>query len=107
MLDMILHVKDRLLCIECSYPSDDDLNNLPWVWLIVNKVPWDPSILEDKNGITIPSCWVGGLEFMEATNKDAQEEGDSNKFEEYVIQQNKALTFFAKAMCLAMGGSIV
>ena len=56
MLDMPLDIKDGLLVIECSYPSEDDMKNLHRVWLTSNELPWDPSILEDDSGITVPSC---------------------------------------------------
>eukprot|EP00957_Ditylum_brightwellii_P015946 1201026-Ditylum_brightwellii.AAC.1 len=36
---MDLKVKDGLLAIECSYPSKDDLRDLPRVWLTGNEVP--------------------------------------------------------------------
>eukprot|EP00957_Ditylum_brightwellii_P193529 14737517-Ditylum_brightwellii.AAC.1 len=51
MLDMDLEVKDGLLAIECSYPSNDDLRDLPRVWLMGNKVPWDPTILDEESDI--------------------------------------------------------
>eukprot|EP00957_Ditylum_brightwellii_P179455 13670567-Ditylum_brightwellii.AAC.1 len=55
MLDMHLEVKDGLLATECAYPSDSDLTNLPHVWLTSNEVPWEPTILENENSITVPA----------------------------------------------------
>ena len=48
MLDLELDVKDGLLGVECTYPSDSDLDELPRVWLTSNKVPWDSSILDQE-----------------------------------------------------------
>eukprot|EP00957_Ditylum_brightwellii_P059186 4491864-Ditylum_brightwellii.AAC.1 len=45
---MDLKVKDGLLAIECSHPSNDDLQDLPRVWLTGNEVPWDPTILDEE-----------------------------------------------------------
>eukprot|EP00957_Ditylum_brightwellii_P004785 364784-Ditylum_brightwellii.AAC.1 len=58
MVDLDLKAKDGLLAIHCSYPLNRDLQELLWVWLTDNKVPWNPSILEEEN-LTVPSCWDG------------------------------------------------
>eukprot|EP00957_Ditylum_brightwellii_P150095 11430561-Ditylum_brightwellii.AAC.1 len=58
MVDLDLKVKDGLLAIHCSYPSNRDLQELPQVWLTDNKVPWNPSIIEEES-LTVPSCWDG------------------------------------------------
>eukprot|EP00957_Ditylum_brightwellii_P126348 9631850-Ditylum_brightwellii.AAC.1 len=61
---MQLDVKDGLLAVEYSYPSEKDLDELPRVWLISNEVPWDPKILDVDESLTVPSCWDGESEFL-------------------------------------------
>eukprot|EP00957_Ditylum_brightwellii_P061910 4698368-Ditylum_brightwellii.AAC.1 len=56
MLDMDLEVRDGLLAIERSYPLNDDLCHLPRVWLTGNKIPWDPTILDEENDIRVLLC---------------------------------------------------
>eukprot|EP00957_Ditylum_brightwellii_P157728 12005618-Ditylum_brightwellii.AAC.1 len=46
MLNMQFDVKDGLLAVECSYPLEKNLDELPRVWLTSNEVPWNPKILE-------------------------------------------------------------
>eukprot|EP00957_Ditylum_brightwellii_P065924 4999584-Ditylum_brightwellii.AAC.1 len=71
MLDIYLQVKDGLLTIECSYPSDNDLHDLPRVWLIGNEAPsWDPTTLDEESDIRVPLCWNGESKFDEANNND-------------------------------------
>ena len=67
MLDMQLEVQDGLLGIECSFPSDQDLDELPRVWLTSNETPWDPSVL-DNNTLSVVPCWDGHSEFTQATD---------------------------------------
>eukprot|EP00957_Ditylum_brightwellii_P102920 7844179-Ditylum_brightwellii.AAC.1 len=43
MLDLELTAKDGLLAIECAYPSQKDLDELPRLWLTSNETPRDPS----------------------------------------------------------------
>eukprot|EP00957_Ditylum_brightwellii_P065560 4972825-Ditylum_brightwellii.AAC.1 len=91
---MDLEVKDGLLVIECSYPSDNDLHELPRVWLIGKKVLWDPTILDQESNIRVPLCWDGESEFEEASNNDEQEQDERNQFEDYILQTQKATKFF-------------
>ena len=58
-LDMPLDVTDGLLAIECEYPSDEEMNTLPRVWVTSNAQPWDPNTLNSDDDIVIPSCWDG------------------------------------------------
>eukprot|EP00957_Ditylum_brightwellii_P181284 13809864-Ditylum_brightwellii.AAC.1 len=67
MLDMGLEVKDRLLAIECTYPSDNDSCDLPRVWLMGNEVPWDPSILDEESNVRVLLCWDGESDFGKPT----------------------------------------
>eukprot|EP00957_Ditylum_brightwellii_P021250 1602940-Ditylum_brightwellii.AAC.1 len=67
---MDLEVKDGILAIECSYPSNDDLHYLPRVWLMRNEFPWDPTILDEENNIRVLLCWDGESEFEEANSND-------------------------------------
>eukprot|EP00957_Ditylum_brightwellii_P029318 2216399-Ditylum_brightwellii.AAC.1 len=73
---MDLKVKDGLLAIECSYPSNDNLRELPRVWLTGNEVPWDPTILDEEDNIKVLLCWDGESEFDEASNNDVQEQDE-------------------------------
>ena len=94
MVDMELEVKDGLLAIECAYPSEDDLERLPRVWLTSNEVPWDPSVLEEDSSITIPSCWDGESEFLEASDRNMQGQEEINQFGEYILQKQNSFQFF-------------
>eukprot|EP00957_Ditylum_brightwellii_P102632 7821778-Ditylum_brightwellii.AAC.1 len=82
---MDLEVKDGLLAIECSYPLNYDLHDLPRVWLTGNRIPWDPTILDEESGIRVPLCWDGKSEFKEANNNDVQEQDERNQFENYIL----------------------
>ena len=86
MIDLDLEVKDGLLALECHYPSDKDLQDLPRVWLTNNEVPWDPNVLEEDTSITVPSCWDGESEFLLATNTKPDAPNNINKFGEYHFQ---------------------
>eukprot|EP00957_Ditylum_brightwellii_P065772 4989565-Ditylum_brightwellii.AAC.1 len=100
---MQLDVKDGLLAVEytyssekdlameCTYPSEKDLDELPRVWLTSNKEPLDPKILEVDESLTVPSFWGGESEFLIASNVDAQEQEELNKFGEYVLQSQHAV----------------
>ena len=71
--DLDLEVKDGLLAIECHYPTDDEWNTLPRVWLTSNEVPWDPSILDVDDDVVIPCCWDGVSPLETATvNSNAE-----------------------------------
>eukprot|EP00957_Ditylum_brightwellii_P146855 11179646-Ditylum_brightwellii.AAC.1 len=69
---MDLEVKDGLLAIKCSYLSDNDLCELPRVWLTENEVPWDPIILDEESNVRVSLCWDRESEFEEANNNDVQ-----------------------------------
>eukprot|EP00957_Ditylum_brightwellii_P013190 996028-Ditylum_brightwellii.AAC.1 len=56
---MDLEVKDGFLAIECSYPSDSNLCDLPRVWLTGNEAPWDPTILDEESDVRVPLYWGG------------------------------------------------
>eukprot|EP00957_Ditylum_brightwellii_P127181 9697406-Ditylum_brightwellii.AAC.1 len=78
MLDMDLEVKDGLLVIECSYPSNDDLHDLPRVWLTGNEAPWDSTILDEESSIRVLLCWDRESEFEEVNSNDVQEQDERN-----------------------------
>ena len=71
-----------------------DLDELPRVWLTSNETPWDRSVLDKDDFITVPSCWDGESEFTAATNCDAQEQDELNQFEGYVYSNKKQLHFY-------------
>eukprot|EP00957_Ditylum_brightwellii_P174242 13265590-Ditylum_brightwellii.AAC.1 len=73
---MDLQVKDALLATECSYPSSDDLRDLPRVWLTGNEAPWDPTILDEESDIKVSLYWDGESEYDEASNNDVQEQDE-------------------------------
>ena len=107
MLDIELDVKDGLLAIDCAYPTEKELRELPRVWLTDNEVPWDPAVLESEENITIPSCWDGESEFMVACDKNAQETEEINQFGEYIMHQQKATTFLVQTLSWITGGSFL
>ena len=49
---------------------DNDMEELPQVWLTSNEVQWDPKVLDSDDCVTVPSCWDGILEFLRADNND-------------------------------------
>eukprot|EP00957_Ditylum_brightwellii_P005281 402882-Ditylum_brightwellii.AAC.1 len=107
MVGMELEVKDSLLAIECAYPSEDDLERLPRIWLTNNEEPWDPSVLEEASSITISSCWDGESEFLEASDSNMQEQEEINQFEEYILQKQQLFQLFVQAMCLLTSGAAI
>jgi len=107
MVDMELEVKDGLLVIECAYPPEDDLERLPRVWLTSNEVPWDPSVLEEDSSITVPSCWDGESEFLEASDCNMQEQEEINQFGKDILQKQNSFQFFVQTMCLLTGGAAI
>eukprot|EP00957_Ditylum_brightwellii_P128468 9798647-Ditylum_brightwellii.AAC.1 len=107
MLDMDLEVKDGLLAIEYSYPSNDELHELPRVWLTGNEVPWDPIILDEESNISLPLCWDGESEFKEANTNDGQEQDERNQFDNYILQTQKATKFFVQTLCMITCGNVI
>eukprot|EP00957_Ditylum_brightwellii_P200687 15298492-Ditylum_brightwellii.AAC.1 len=104
---MDLQVKDGLLAIECSYPSNDDLRDLPRVWLTGNEVPWDPTILDEESNVTVPLCWDGESEFEDANNNDMQEQDERHQFEDCILRTQKATKFFVQTLCMITGGNAI
>eukprot|EP00957_Ditylum_brightwellii_P068935 5232391-Ditylum_brightwellii.AAC.1 len=98
MIDLDLEVKDGLLPLECHYPPEKDLLELPWVWLTSNKLPWDPSVLEEDSSITVPSCWDGESKFLLATNTELDSPEEINRFGEYHLQNQQANLFLVHAV---------
>eukprot|EP00957_Ditylum_brightwellii_P143277 10915673-Ditylum_brightwellii.AAC.1 len=96
MVDLDLAVKDGLLAIECSYPSDRNIDELPRVWLTSSEAPWDPSMLEEEDNITIPSCWDEESEFMLATNREPNAPEDMDHLGAYHMQNQQATLFMLK-----------
>eukprot|EP00957_Ditylum_brightwellii_P030518 2311401-Ditylum_brightwellii.AAC.1 len=102
---MDLKVKNGLLAIECSYPLEKDLEELPGSWLTSNKLPRDPSVFDEDDFVTVPSCWDGEPEFMLATNTDTQEQDKINQFGDYFLQNQQATTFMVRALGLITLGT--
>ena len=48
-----LDVSDGLLTLNTRYPTQDDLESLPTVWL-TSSDPWDPGSLEVTNKLVLP-----------------------------------------------------
>ena len=97
-IDLNLEVKDGLLFIQCSYPSEKDLNDLPRVWLTNDEVPWDPKVLEEEDTITIPSCWDGESEFLLATNTESEEPSTINSLGDYHLQNLRATLYLLQTI---------
>eukprot|EP00957_Ditylum_brightwellii_P178941 13631288-Ditylum_brightwellii.AAC.1 len=97
MVDLDLKVKDGLLAVQCYYPTNKDIEELPRVWLTKNEVPWDPSVLDKDESITIPSCWDGESEFMLASNVEKDSPDEINRFGDHYLQNQHAMLFFLKA----------
>ena len=55
-VDWEFEVKEGLLKFDLTYPTDDELESLPKVWLTNGERPWDPTVLDDDT-VTIPSCY--------------------------------------------------
>eukprot|EP00957_Ditylum_brightwellii_P128583 9808966-Ditylum_brightwellii.AAC.1 len=98
MINLNLEVKDGLLALGCHYPSKKDLLDLPQVWLTSNKLPWDPSVLEEDSSITVPSCWDDESEFPLATNEELDSPEEINQFGEYHLQNQQATLFLVHAV---------
>ena len=49
-----LNVTDGLLTLQTQYPTQDELESLPTVWLTSTK-PWDPTSLEAPDKLVLPS----------------------------------------------------
>eukprot|EP00957_Ditylum_brightwellii_P051207 3881701-Ditylum_brightwellii.AAC.1 len=107
MLDMDLEVKDGLLAIECSYPSSDDMCDLPRLWLTGNEVPWDPTILDEESDIKVPLYWDGESEFEAANINGVQEQDERNQFEDYILWTQKATKFFVQNLCVVTCGNAI
>lgn len=68
--DNPLEATNGLLAMNLSYPTDQELENLPCVWLTVDDL-WGPVVLLDKNGVQIFPCWTpseNGGEELNACN---------------------------------------
>ena len=52
------------MSIECKFPSETDIKELPRVWLTGNEFPWNPNIFEDKESTRVPTCWDGVSELQ-------------------------------------------
>ena len=53
------------MSIACRFPSDQDMEELPRVWLTVNEVPWNSQVLDSQEQVRIPLCWDGESKFQE------------------------------------------
>ena len=58
-MDLKLLVKEGSLSIDCQFPSEADIRELPRVWLTGNKIPWNPNILESGQNTNISTFWDG------------------------------------------------
>ena len=39
--------------LQCSYPTDDEIESLPRAWITNDDKPWDPALLDDDDPGTI------------------------------------------------------
>ena len=56
MVSIDLDVQDRLLCIKCEYPMEEEFNSLPQIWFMHNKQPWKPEILDSNKSVIVHPC---------------------------------------------------
>lgn len=55
MFDVDLEARNELLNLATRYPTEDELENLPVVWLTSGYQPWDPYVLDSNDGVILPS----------------------------------------------------
>ena len=104
-MDVDLEVQDGLLKFGCVYPTDDEMETLPRVWLTSNEQPWDPSVLDDDS-VTIPSCYQANQQvckeeepLKEELAQDIQQVMEMDHFAKRVARQNTIV----QALWLASG----
>ena len=107
MLDMQLKAKDGLLGIDCSYPSDHEMETLPRVWLTSNETHWDTTCINTEEDITITPCWDGTTDFTAATDIHLQEYEEINRFNCYVLKKQETVNFMIQALGLVTMGSVM
>ena len=66
---MNLEVNQGLLKMDLSYPTDDEFNNLPIIWL-TSPEPWEPKCLDEDDGTRILSP------YKEDMNTNHMQKGD-------------------------------
>ena len=99
MIDMELDVNDELLAIEYFYPSEQDLNSLPKVWLRSNaKITRYPSSLDFDENLTIILHWDDLSDFTVGLDLTSQDYEDINIFDNYIIQRQQAVRFTVQAL---------
>ena len=98
MISLKLLIEDGLLSVECEYPSEQDINELPRVWLTRNKFSWNRDIFENEKHKTIPICWDGILEFQEAKHVTTCVKENSTNFESYCLSSEIFFDFMTKTL---------
>mmetsp|Transcript_34411 Transcript_34411/g.48876 ORF Transcript_34411/g.48876 Transcript_34411/m.48876 type:complete len:128 (+) Transcript_34411:134-517(+) len=102
MLDMQLDVKDGMLDIECHYPTEADLEQLPQVWLTNSNKTWDHCVLDIDDGFEVISYWDGPSEFL--TRFDIHQQ--ATYIDGYVLNNQAADFMIDATKFLAIGGLI-
>ena len=102
-----LEAESGLLKIECQYPTDDELNSLPRVWLTANEKPWDPDVLDDDT-VTVPSCYQTNHQVTDSDTEDnkkhdMEELMEMDNFAKQVGRQN----VLVQAIWIATGMSTI
>ena len=54
MVAIPFDVENGLFHIPLRYPTDDEMESLPIVWLTSNEVPWDPTVLDQSGTLMLP-----------------------------------------------------
>jgi hypothetical protein len=50
-----LSLRDGLLHVDLRYPTTDELDSLPILWLTSDVEPWDPSVMNDDASVILPA----------------------------------------------------
>ena len=89
--DYDLGVENGLMDIKLTYPTDDEMETLPTVWLTSDQ-PWDPRVLDDEDATVLP-WWTpaDGGDFLRQLNHARLEEVDA--FAKNMAQQSGTLKY--------------
>ena len=76
LIEQRFGMSDRLLFVDMTKPTKEDLEDLPQVWVTNGDEPWDPTIVDCKDISPIPSCYQPGDQIhfdVNSASKDVQE----------------------------------
>ena len=55
MIAIPFNAENGLFHIKLKFPTDNEIETLPIVWLTSNESPWDPQVLDECNSLVLPS----------------------------------------------------